>query len=174
MKGILLAVVLGLAAPAMAQGPGAGRRANAPERPRDELMKMIDAYIVANLQESVGLTDEQFVKVLPLLKKLHSDRRDHAERRHQMLREMRGLLASGRATEPRIAELMRSVRALENDAPAAARKDVEALDAVLSAVQQAKLRILEVEVEQKIRGLMNRARKGGAGRRTLPVEPSPE
>ena len=31
---------------------------------------MVDAYIVSNLQESVGLTDEQFVKVLPLVKRL--------------------------------------------------------------------------------------------------------
>ena len=31
---------------------------------------MVDAYVVSNLQESLGLSDEQFAKAIPLVKKL--------------------------------------------------------------------------------------------------------
>ena len=133
-----------------AQEPGARPGSG---RPREELFKMVDAYIVSNLQESLGLSDAQFVKVLPLVKKLQSDRRGYFERRHQALQEMRRLLESGRATETRIAELLSDVKGIESEEPAALRRDVEALDAVLTPMQQAKLRVLQVQIEQKLREL---------------------
>ena len=39
-----------------------------PDAPREEIFRMIDAYVVSNMQESLGLSDEQFVKLLPLVK----------------------------------------------------------------------------------------------------------
>ena len=129
-----------------------------PERPRDEAFKMIDAYIVSNLQESLDLTDEQFVKVLPLVKRLQTDRRVMVQRRQQALMEMRRLLASGGATEARVTELLQQVKSAETEEPALLRKDRDAIDGVLSPIQQAKLRVLEIEVERKIRELMSQIR----------------
>ena len=129
-----------------------------PDRPRDEAFKMIDAYIVSNLQESLDLTDDQFVKVLPLVKRLQTDRRAVLQRRQQALMDLRRLLASGDATEARVKELLAQVKAAEADEPAVLRKDRDAIDAVLSPVQQAKFRVLEVEVEHKIRELMTQIR----------------
>lgn len=149
---LFLSVVSG---PALAQVPGA------PERPRDELFKMVDAYIVSNLQENLGLSDEQFVKILPLVKKAQSDRRLFAQRRGMSLQEMGRLLESGTATEPRIAELLRDFKQRELEDAATQRKNLEAVDAQLNTVQQAKLRIMMARVEQNIRELINRARPGG-------------
>jgi hypothetical protein len=132
---------------------------------------MIDAYIVSNLQESLDLTDEQFVKVLPLVKKLQTDRRAFAQRRQQALSELRRSFAAGTATEPRVAELLKEVKAVESEEPAALRRDLEAIDAVLSPVQQAKLRVLEVEVERRIRELMARIRSERRGGRPRPGTP---
>jgi len=129
-----------------------------PDRPRDEAFKMIDAYIVSNLQESLDLTDDQFVKVLPLVKRLQTDRRAAIQRRQQALMELRRLLASGDATEARVTELLAQVKAAEAEEPGLLRKDRDAIDAVLSPVQQAKFRVLEVEVEHKIRELMTQIR----------------
>jgi hypothetical protein len=120
---------------------------------------MVDAYIVSNLQESLGLSDAQFVKVLPLVKKLQSDRRGYLERRHQILQEMGRLLESGRATEARVGALLAEVKRIESEEPPAIGRDVEALDAALTPMQQAKLRILQVQIEQKLRELMGRARQ---------------
>jgi hypothetical protein len=124
---------------------------------------MIDAYLVSNLQESLGLTDEQFVRVLPMIKRLQTDRRQYAQRRQRALQELRRALQSGGATEGRVEELLREVKAVETEGPAALRRDLEAIDAVLSPVQQAKYRILELEVERKIREIMSQMRGGGKG-----------
>lgn len=119
---------------------------------------MVDAYIVSNLQESLGLNDEQFVKLLPLVKRLQTDRRALFQRRQQGLRELRRLLQSGTATEGRVLDVLKEVRTAEAEEPARVRQDLEAIDAALSPMQQAKYRVLEVEVEQKIRELMNQIR----------------
>jgi hypothetical protein len=146
-----------------------------PGRARDEAFKMVDAYIVSNLQESLGLTDEQFTRLLPLVMKLHNDRRDLVHRRLQSLRELRRLLASGAATEAQVDERLREVKRLESEEPAMLRRDRDAVDAALLPLQQAKFRVLESEVEQKIRGLRNRMqmerRSGVRGRRGAPGEP---
>jgi hypothetical protein len=150
--------LLAVAGTAQAQAPGA------PERPREELFKMVDAYIVSNLQENLGLTDEQFVKILPLVKKAQSDRRLFAERRNMSLQEMGRLLQSGTATEPRIADLLRDFKQHEVDDAATQRKNFDAVDAQLDVVQQAKLRLMMARVEQNIRELINRARPQGGVR----------
>jgi len=155
-------LMVAAAQPALAQGRtgGAGRPA------RDEVFRMVEAYVVSNLQENLGLTDEQFVKLLPLVKRLQGDRRDYAEKRRQTLGEMRRLLESGSSTEPRIADLVDRLRVLEVEGPAALRRDLDAVDAVLTPLQQAKFRLIEARVEQRIRELMARARaQGGGGRR---------
>ena len=133
-------------------------RPEGPGRARDEAFKIVDAYVVSNLQESLGLTDEQFTRLLPLVMKLHNDRRDLVHRRLQSLRELRRLLASGAATEAQVGERLRDVKKLEVDEPAMLRRDRDAVDAALSPLQQAKFRVLESEVEQKIRD-----RQVGAG-----------
>jgi hypothetical protein len=130
---------------------------------RNEIVKMIDAYILSNLQESLGLTDVQFVKVLPLVKRLQTDKRDLAQRRFEITREMRQMLESGTATETHIVDLMRELKALEGDEPATLRKDQDAVDATLTPLQQAKYRILGIQVDQKIRGLMARRPQGADG-----------
>jgi Spy/CpxP family protein refolding chaperone len=119
----------------------------------------VDAYIVSNLQESLSLTDEQFVKTLPLVKRLLSDRRELAEARRQALRELRQMLQSGSATEGKVADRLRELKGLENDEREKTKRDLEALDGALTVLQQAKFRVMEVEIEQKIRELLNQARQ---------------
>ena len=130
-------------------------------RPRDEAAKMVDAYIISNLQESLGLSDDQFVKLLPLVKRLQSDRRDAAARRAQTMRQLRRLLASGRASEAQVLDLLKQVKAMESEEPDRLRRSVAAIDAVLTPLQQAKFRVLEMEVEFRIRELMGQIRRQG-------------
>lgn len=133
---------------------------------------MVDAYVLSNLQERVGLSDEQFVKLLPLVKRLQSDRRTHMERRFGALQEMRRLLESGRASEVRLGELLKELRTLEAEEPGVLRKDMEAIDAQLTTEQQAKLRIFQAQVEQRLRELANRVRqRQGPGLRRREAEP---
>lgn len=150
---MIAALLLVGAGPAAAQNapPTRGNRGA-----RDELVKMVDAYIVSNLQESLALSDEQFVKILPGVKRLHADRREFVQKRRETLAEIRRLLESGAATEARVAELMKTLKAQELEEPLAIRRDVDAVDALLSPLQQAKLRLLEARVEQRLRELARR------------------
>jgi Spy/CpxP family protein refolding chaperone len=134
-------------------------------RPRDDAFKMVDAYIVSNLQESVGISDDQFAKILPLVKRLQNDRRDLAQRRGRALAEMRRVLESGTATEARVLDLLKDVKEVESVQHETVRRDMDAIDQVLTPMQQAKFRLLEGEVERKIRALMEDLR--GANRAPL-------
>jgi Spy/CpxP family protein refolding chaperone len=158
-------LLLGLAVAAAAQPPAGARRGGAA---RDEAFRMVDAYIVSNLQESLSLTDEQFVKVLPLVKRLLAERRELVDARRKALRDLRQVLESGGSTEAKVADRLREIKALETDEREKGKRNLEALDAALSTVQQAKFRVMEIEIEQKIRELLNQARQ-----RRRPGEVSP-
>jgi Spy/CpxP family protein refolding chaperone len=129
---------------------------------------MVDAYIISNLQESLALTDEQFVKLLPLVKRLQSDRREAAARRAQAMRQMRRLLGSGRASEAQVVDLLQQVKAMEAEEPEKQRRDLAAIDAVLTPLQQAKFRVLEMEVDFRIREIMGEVRQRRPGARPRP------
>jgi len=126
---------------------------------------MIDAYMISNIQESLDLTDAQFVKLLPLVKKLQSDRQGFAVRRMETTQELRRVLKSGGATEARVADLLKTLKTIEAEEPAAVRKDLDAVDAALTPLQQAKFRVVQIEVEVKIRELMGQLRGPGVGPR---------
>jgi hypothetical protein len=168
---LALVIAAALSAGGQERRGGDGAEARADRRGgREDAFKMIDAYVVSNLQESLELTDEQFVKLLPLVKRLQSDRRALLQRRQQPLMELRRLLASGGATEAQITELLRRVKAAEEEEPSVLRRDRDAIDATLSPIQQAKFRVFEAEVEHKIRELMAQIR----ARRRGPGAPRPE
>ena len=124
---------------------------------RDETFRLMDAYLISNLQESLGLTDEQFAKAMPLVKKLQSDRRDFARRRMQALRSLRKTLVSGSATEAGVADLLKEVKSASAEERAATVRNADALDAVLTPLQQAKFRVFEAEVDIRLRHLLARS-----------------
>lgn len=166
----LVAAVLALAAGvAHAQG-GPGKP---PPPPRDEAFKIIDAYVISNLQESLGLTDDQYLKLLPLVKKLQDERRGFAQRRMRAVMELRQAFRSGVATESHVAERLKDLKDVEAQEPGAVKRHRDAIDAALTPVQQAKFRVMEVEVEQRIRQLMSRVRQDGAPQRRGPRDNEP-
>lgn len=161
-------VCLGLAGRMSAQGPGGSAGQNPAagrldgERPRDEAHKYLEAYFISNLQERLELTSDQLAKLLPAVMRLQSERRELQQRRMRATQELRRLLESGKATESAVAESLKELKRVESEGPAAVWKQQEAVDAQLSTVQQAKFRILETEVERKVRELLLGARRQGA------------
>lgn len=124
---------------------------------REETFRLMDAYLISNLQESIGLTDQQFTQVLPLVKRLQSDRRVFATKRMQALRTLRRSLNSGRATEAGVGHLLAELKAAVSDEHAATVANAEALDALLTPLQQAKYRVFEAEVDARLRRLRDRS-----------------
>ena len=138
------------------------QRHGGPHAP-DRVLEMVDAYFVKNLKERLDLTDEQLGRVVPHVRKLQADRRELARRRFRAMFEMRRVLASGGATENEVVELLREVKAVEVEEAATLRRDREAIDGVLTPVQQAKFRLLEVEVERRVRRAMARQGRNRPG-----------
>lgn len=160
------ALLLVLAAAATAQE---GRpEGEPPRRPREEIFRMVDAYVADHLQENLGLSDEQLNRVLPLVRNLNADRRRFAERRIRAIHQMRRMMKAGMANDPRIAELLQQVKTAEAEEPVAIRAGHDAIDAVLTPVQQVQFRILEAEIEHRLRQVMARVR---GERRDAPGRP---
>jgi len=163
---LFAAVTLAVVPFARAQAPEAGPESSRGGEPRREAFRVVDAYVVSNLQESLALTDAEFVKVLPLVKKLQTNRREHLLTRGRLVRQMRRQLRSGTAGEAEVKQTLEELKKTEAAGPERTRADLAELDAVLTPLQQAKYRVLELEVEQRMRELMGRAReRGGAAHR---------
>jgi len=120
---------------------------------------MVDAYVIANIQESLDLDDDQYTRVIPLVNKLQKTRREFFRERGQALRQMRRLLRSGAATEAQVEAALKAFNVVETEGPERIRAQLSALDAALTPLQQAKYRIFELEVEQRMRELMRRSRR---------------
>jgi len=85
---------------ALAQEPEPARPPRAEPPPREEAWKLVDAYILSNLQESLGLSDEQFVKLLPLVKTLQASRRGFMQRRGELIGRCGGCSVPERPQRP--------------------------------------------------------------------------
>jgi hypothetical protein len=163
VKTLLMVALVGsaLAGPAWAQPTEGPRRP-----PRDEVFKMVDAYVVSNLQESLGLSEAEFVKLLPIVRRLQTERREAAHKRIQAVQELRRALRAGNSTESQVASLLRDVKTAEAEEAATTKRNRDAVDAALTPLQQAKFRVMETEVEHKLRELMaemrQKRRPGGA------------
>jgi len=150
-------------------GAGGGlaqERRPGPLQRQTEAFRMVDAYMIANIQESLGLDDPQFARIVPLVKALQAARREHFTDRARALRQLRVLLESGTATEEQLGSAVAELKSLEVEGPARILEKQDALDAALDPVQQAKYRVFEAEVERRIRELARRVRqqRGPQGR----------
>lgn len=148
--GLLALFVVAQASGQAGQGRGGG------DNRREEVFRMVDAYLAMNMEEALDLSPEQSAKVLPLVKRLQVDRRRFMERKMEAIRELKRSLGSGSATEGQITGLMTEIRAMEREEPLVLAKDRDAIDGVLTVLQQAQYRVLESEVEHRIRGLLRR------------------
>ena len=171
MKRLMAALLLVFAqtAPALAQPNEADRPRG--RAAREEVFKMVDAYVVSNLQESLGLSEPEFVKLLPLVRRLQNERRAATQKRMMAVQELRKVLRSGSGTESQVTALLRDVKSAEAEEASTTKRNRDAVDAVLSPLQQAKFRVMEAEVEHKLRELMTEMRQSRRPGGPLPRKP---
>ena len=156
-------LLLGAGAGAAQDGGAMGAASDPPEgegrgRPREEIARMVDSYIAENLQERLGLADDQMARALPLVRRLHDERRRFAERRMRALHQMRRMVRAGTVSDAAAAEALQELKAAEADEAAAVRANRDALEAALTPPQQVKYRLLEAEIDHRLRELMARVR----------------
>ncbi len=163
--GFVLLALLAAAAAGAEDEAGRGGAGHEKGRGRhEEAFRIVDAYVIGHLQESLGLSDQQYVKVLPLVTRLQQERREYFLGRGHVIREMRRLLRQGGASESQLLLKLEELKKLEREGPARIAGAIEALDGALTPLQQVKYRLLELEVEQRMRALMGRAHPRGGSR----------
>jgi Spy/CpxP family protein refolding chaperone len=90
------------------------------------------------------------------------------------VRELRRLLESGTATEALVAEHLREVKHEEIEGPERIHKTTEGIDAALTPLQQAKFRVLESDVERRIREIIAQTRRQGMPGGRVNKQPPPD
>lgn len=133
-----------------------------------ELQRLFDVYTVVQAQEMLQLTDAQYPEFLVRLRALQDVRRRAQVERARLIAELRRLADRARreaAASAEIEDRLKALRALDSRGQAEAQQALERVDEVLEPVQQARLRVLEEQMERRKLELLVRARQAARARR---------
>jgi hypothetical protein len=130
------------------RGAGRGAGANPPVLTPAELERWFDSYVLLQAQDTLQLSDAQFVRVLPPLKALQG--------------AMGGLLKANPLDEAALRVQLKALRDLEIRSADEVRRACDALDEVLDIRQQARFRMFEEQVERRKIDLLMKARQRGS------------
>ena len=179
---LLLTPGTGVSAPSQ-QGPRnigkAVRGQRNPQRnpnrsiPRNRLapiQDVVEGFYVSRFQRELELDDNQFAKVLPALRESLQKRTELGRQRTRALTAMRQALRNG-APDEEILERIREVDEADVRLRAVQERLLREVDPVLTPSQRARLRIVQPNLEQRIRNLIERSRNPNAQRRGGPPPP---
>lgn len=135
-----------------------------------ELQRLFDAYVLVQAQDVLQLTDAQAGPFLSRFRALQDTRRRQLAERTRIVQDLRRLADRGRAdatARDAIRDRLKALRELEARTVTEVLQAVDRLDEVLDPVQQARLRVLEEQMERRKLELLLRARQGARARRPL-------
>ena len=141
--------------------------------PRNRLapiQDVVEGFYVSRFQRELELDDNQFAKVLPALRESLQKRTELGRQRTRALTAMRQALRNG-ASDEEILERVREVDAADVELRAVQERLLREVDPVLTPSQRARLRIVQPNLEQRIRNLIERSRNPNAQRRGGPPPP---
>jgi hypothetical protein len=110
-------------------------------------------------QDQLKITDEQFPKFLTRFKALQDLRRRTLQERNRLLQDLRKLGNDPQPDEAQIKDRLKLLQDLEEHSQADVRKGYEAIDQILDVRQQARFRVFEEQMEQRMLQLITRARQ---------------
>jgi len=140
------------------RGGAARGRAEANVTPA-EIRRMFDSYALMQAQDQLKITDEQFPKFLTRFKALQDVRRRTLVEHNRLLQELRRLTNDPQADESAMKTRVKALQDLEARSQEDMRKAYQAVDEVLDVRQQARFRVFEQAMEQRMLQLITRARQ---------------
>ena len=169
---LALSACLGLIAAgvAVAQPPS-----EAPERGRSarpaglspvEVLNMLDAYALVQVETALQLKDSQYGEFVTRLKRLQEIRRRNQQTRNRLVQELRRLTqreAKGQ-DDSALQERLKALKEHDLRAASELARAYDTLDEVLDLRQQARFRAFEDNLERRKIDLLMRARRGASGR----------
>lgn len=133
-----------------------------------ELQRLFDAYVTVQAQDVLQLTEAQYPQFVTRLRALQDVRRRAQADRARIIAELRRLADRGQAdpsTRDQIPDRLKALRELEVRRQSEEQQAIEKIDEVLEPVQQARLRVLEEQMERRKLELLVRARQSARARR---------
>ena len=124
-----------------------------------EIRRMFDSYALMQAQEQLKITEEQFPRFLTRFKALQDLRRRTLQERNRRLQELRRASNNPQADEAQLKDQVRALQELEERSQGEIRKAYEGIDQVLDVRQQARFRVFEEQMEQRMLQLITRARQ---------------
>ncbi|HEX4997330.1 MAG TPA: hypothetical protein VFY29_03840 [Terriglobia bacterium] len=145
--------------PRDATGGNRPRAAAAAANPNSSDDLLLALYI-NEFQRQVGVSDADLKnKFRPVLMRWLQQRRNVVNRRNDAVMTLRQLLASG-APASEITRQIQEVDQAENQTRNAERRLLNEIDPLLTPVQQGKFRVFQVDMEQRLKDLLETARAG--------------
>ena len=130
------------------------RAATRPNQRRAIVQDAVLYFYLKQFQESGEVSSEVFTKMRPFLEQFVQDRFEISQRRSRALNQLRQALERNASEE----ELKRAVKELDTadaDFQANQEKFLSNVDPLLNPHQQARLRILQIEADTRIRQYLN-------------------
>jgi hypothetical protein len=124
-----------------------------------EIRRMFDSYALMQAQDQLKITDEQFPKFLTRFKALQDLRRRTLQERNRLLQDLRKLSNDPEPDEAQLKDRVKALQDLEDRSQVDVRKGYEAIDQILDVRQQARFRVFEEQMEQRMLQLITRARQ---------------
>lgn len=155
---LVLASMMSLAA----QQPGEDSRPQGDMSPA-EIQKIFDGYLLVQVQEALGLSEQQFAQIVPRLRALQETRRRHQQERGRLLMELQRLTRpvprGPVGDDAMIKERLQRLRETEDRYTEELRRAYAGVDEVLDIRQQGRFRVFEEQIERKKIELLLRARQ---------------
>jgi hypothetical protein len=124
-----------------------------------EVRKMFDSYALMQAQEQLKISDDQFPKFLMQYKALLELRRKSTQERNQMIQELRKETNAEKVNESLLKDRLKALHDFEERSHADLRKAYDEIDKLLDVKQEARFRVFEQQMEQRMAQLVARARR---------------
>jgi hypothetical protein len=162
---VVLASLVAMVAPARARSS----QEREPGVRAEELEGMMEAYVLSKLQDSLGLSDEQFGRMVVAQKKLSDMRRAYRRERGDILRQMRKALDREQAGADELSPLLARLDELQQGFLEQEKARYRDIDGILDVRQRARYRILEAEIGRRLQQLIRDARDPAKPRGRSPL-----
>jgi hypothetical protein len=132
-----------------------------------QVHQLFDAMLVMQAQNALALTETQYAQFLTRLRPLQEARRRNQQERVRLMNELQRLSNPRNPqppTESDLRERLGALHELETRSATEVRRAYDAIDEVLTPLQQARFRVLEEQIERRKLELVGRARQGNMKR----------
>ena len=131
------------------------------------IQEVIQGFYENRIKEGLALDEHQLAEISPVIRKSLRKRNQLGRQRSRALNVTRRALTNG-APEEEILEHIKTLDAVENALQNEKDNFIDKIDLHLTTSQRARLRIIQPNIEQRIRTLIQRSRNRGNQRRKPP------